>query len=126
MGLVERTRHVESAAVFDIGPMALGCESSIVRVGVDLARGEHRCDRNPLESVPVISYPVLRTIHLLSGVFALPALLIYGVSAVQMAHTTWFPMKPVVTEIELPMHPGYTDGRQLAHDVMAARNLHGE
>jgi hypothetical protein len=79
-----------------------------------------------LESVPVISYPVLRNIHLLSGVFALPALMIYAVSAVQIAHTSWFPMKPAVTEVELPMHPGYTDGRQLARDVMAARYLHGE
>ena len=58
--------------------------------------------------------------------FAAPALLLYGVSAVQMAHSHWFPMKPAVTEIEMPLRPGYTDGRQLAQEVMASRGLRGE
>lgn len=50
----------------------------------------------------------------------------YGVSAVQMAHTKWFAMQPTVTEIEMPMSPGCTDGRLLAHDVMASRSIRGE
>ena len=74
----------------------------------------------------MIQYPSLRTIHLLCGVFAAPALLLYGVSAVQMAHSHWFPMKPAVTEIEMPLRPGYTDGRQLAEEVMASRGIRGE
>ena len=72
------------------------------------------------------TYSTLRTIHLLSGAFALPALAMYGVSAVQMAHSRWFVMKPAVTEVEEPMRPGYTDGRLLARDVMTSRGLAGE
>jgi hypothetical protein len=71
-------------------------------------------------------YPVLRTIHLLCGAFALPALLMYGMSAVQMAHNRWFTMKPAVVEADLQLAPGYTDGRLLARDVMARRRITGE
>ncbi len=74
----------------------------------------------------MIAYPSLRTIHLLCGVFAAPALLMYGVSAVQMAHTHWFNMQPVVTEAAMPMRPGITDGRHMAQEVMANRGMHGE
>jgi hypothetical protein len=88
--------------------------------------GRHCVDSRFLDGVPVIAYPSLRTIHLLCGVFAVPALVIYGVSAMQMAHSKWFAMKPTVTEVEMPMSPGYTDGRQLAHDVMASRSIRGE
>jgi hypothetical protein len=72
------------------------------------------------------TYPTLRTIHLLCGVFALPALAMYGISAVQMAHSRWFQLKPVVTISNLSMPTRYSDGRQLAREVMTARNLHGE
>ena len=74
----------------------------------------------------MIAYASLRTIHLLCGVFAAPALLMYGVSAVQMAHAHWFNMKPTVTEIEMPIPPGNNDGRQMAQEVMAGRGIHGE
>ena len=72
------------------------------------------------------TYPVLRTIHLLCGAFAVPALVMYGVSAVQMAHPKWFAMKPRVVDTDSAMRPGYSDGRQLAHDVMAERHITGE
>jgi len=72
------------------------------------------------------AYPTLRTIHLLCGAFAVPTLVVYGVSAVQMAHSKWFNMKPVVTETELSPRPGYTDGRQLAREVMAERQIRGD
>ncbi len=72
------------------------------------------------------AYPALRTIHLLAGAFALPALAMYGLSAVQMAHTRWFVMKPVVHEVEEAMPPGYTDGRLLARELMVRRELAGE
>lgn len=71
-------------------------------------------------------YPNLRTIHLLCGAFSLPMLLMYAVSSVQMAHSSWFPAKPSVTEARLQMAPGYADGRRLAHEVMAARGISGE
>ncbi len=72
------------------------------------------------------AYPALRTIHLLCGTFALPGLLMYGVSAVQMAHSKWFNTKPVVTEMTIPVNTAYDSGRALAHDVMRSRNIRGE
>ncbi len=74
----------------------------------------------------MIAYPSLRTFHLLCGVFAAPALLMYSMSAVQMAHTHWFNTKPVVTEIEMPLRPAIIDGRQMAQEVMARRGMRGE
>ncbi len=71
-------------------------------------------------------YATLRTIHLLCGAFALPALVMYGVSAVQMAHNRWFAMKPRIREVEEAMRPGYADGRLLARDVISRRGLAGE
>ena len=41
-----------------------------------------------------MNYRLLRNIHLLTGIIALPFLLMYGVSAVQMAHNKWFNTKP--------------------------------
>ncbi len=71
-------------------------------------------------------YHVLRTMHLVCGTFALPALLIYGVSAVQMAHPQWFRAKPSVTEITLPVAKAYADGRALALHIMTSRHIDGE
>ena len=65
-------------------------------------------------------YPILRNIHLFCGVLALPALLMYAVSAVQMAHSKWFVMKPAIAETTVSIQPGLTDGRRMAFDVMAA------
>jgi hypothetical protein len=73
-----------------------------------------------------MKYPTLLTIHLLSGAFALPALLMYAVSAVQMAHNQWFVMKPAVWEAEESIRPGYADGRLMTRDVMARRGISGE
>ncbi len=42
----------------------------------------------------------------------------YGVSAVQMSHSTWFQMKPAVTEHELTLAAGQTDARIIARDIM--------
>jgi hypothetical protein len=71
-------------------------------------------------------YPLLRTIHLLCGVLSLPMLLMYGVSAVQMAHSNWFSLKPAVTERQVPAAAGETDGRRLARNLMRATGLRGE
>jgi hypothetical protein len=126
MGVVERACHVDSTRVLRIRDMALAGFLSTVRVGLGFAGGRHCVYSRFLDGVPVIAYPSLRTIHLLCGVFAVPALMMYGVSAVQMAHSNWFAMKPAVTEVEITMSPGYTDGRRLAHDVMASRSIRGE
>ena len=71
-------------------------------------------------------YPTLRTIHLLCGALALPMLLMYAISAVQMAHSKWFRLKPSVTESKVQLSKEYTDGRLLARDVMAIRDIRGE
>lgn len=73
-----------------------------------------------------MKYKTPRTIHLLCGAFAVPALLMYGISAVQMAHSKWFSMKPAVMERDITMNPGYTDGRQLANDLMTQQPIRGE
>jgi hypothetical protein len=71
-------------------------------------------------------YPTLRNVHLLCGTFALPALLMYGISAVQMAHSSWFNLKPTVTETTATLPAGLTDGRRVALEVMTAHQLRGE
>jgi len=57
--------------------------------------------------------PAMRNVHLLLGLFALPFLVMYGVSAVQMAHSGWFEMKPAVTQSAGRLPPGETDARRL-------------
>ena len=73
-----------------------------------------------------MKYPSLRTIHLLCGLFSLPALVMYGVSAVQMAHSKWFDLKPAVEQTTAQIARDQTDGRAVAREVMAARGLRGE
>ncbi len=73
-----------------------------------------------------MNYKTLRTIHLLCGAFAVPALLMYGISAVQMAHSKWFSLKPTVTERDIAMVAGYAEGRKLANDLMAREPIRGE
>ncbi len=51
-------------------------------------------------------YRIIRNTHLLLASFSLPFLIMYGVSAVQMSHSTWFTMKPAVAEHELSLAPG--------------------
>lgn len=67
-------------------------------------------------------YPGLRTIHLFCGALALPMLLMYGISAVQMAHSKRFPMKPVVTERQVQLEAGQTDALRISR----AAGLRGE
>ena len=63
-------------------------------------------------------YRAIRNLHLMLASFSLPFLLMYGVSAVQMSHGSWFPMKPAVTERELTLTPGQRDGRAIARELM--------
>lgn len=64
-------------------------------------------------------YKTIRTIHLLVASFSLPFLLMYALSAVQMSHTTWFTLRPAVTEQQLALSPGAGDAREIAREVVS-------
>jgi hypothetical protein len=69
----------------------------------------------------------LRNTHLILGLLAFPMVMVYGVSAVQMAHHDWFSEKPTVTESEVDAGPfGPSDGRALAQSLMDRYAMHGE
>jgi hypothetical protein len=70
-------------------------------------------------------YKTLRTLHLLCGTLSLPFLVMYGISAVQMAHSTWFAMRPAVQERQVTV-PAGLDARALARHLMNAENLLGQ
>lgn len=63
-------------------------------------------------------YRIVRNIHLILASFSLAFLVMYAVSAVQMSHSTWFVMKPVVSERDLALEKALTDARVIARDVM--------
>src|SRR4051812_23828966 len=63
-------------------------------------------------------YRIVRNLHLVFASFSLPFLVMYGVSAVQMSHSTWFEMKPVVRERQLQLPAGQSDARAIARAVM--------
>jgi hypothetical protein len=71
-------------------------------------------------------YKWIRNTHLLIGLFAFLFLLMYGVSAVQMAHNRWFNNKPAVTESEIALTAGVTDARVVARELMDRHGLRGE
>jgi hypothetical protein len=72
-------------------------------------------------------YTSVRAIHLLLASFSLPFLLMYGVSAVQMSHNTWFQLKPTVTERQFALAAGTRDGRAVARQLMdRERGVRGE
>jgi hypothetical protein len=70
-------------------------------------------------------YPGLRRIHLLAGLFAAAMLLMYGVSAVQMAHPAWVRLRPAVREWRADLAPGIDSGRDVARELHA-RGARGE
>jgi hypothetical protein len=63
-------------------------------------------------------YKAIRNLHLMLASFSLPFLLMYGVSAVQMSHGSWFQMKPAAVERQLTLTPGQRDGRAIARELM--------
>lgn len=63
-------------------------------------------------------YQTIRNVHLLLASFALPFLLMYAVSSVQMSHTTWFTMTPAVHQREVPLTAGRTNGRDVARELL--------
>jgi hypothetical protein len=76
-----------------------------------------------MDGVPLTMYNIVRNIHLLLASFSLPFLIMYGVSAVQMSHSTWFQMKPVVQERQLSLTMDQTDARAIAREIMERNSL---
>jgi hypothetical protein len=74
----------------------------------------------------MIKYPLLRSIHLLVGASSLAFLLMYGISAVQMAHNSWFRMTPAVHEERIRLAPRIAGARQLARELMDRGVVRGE
>lgn len=62
---------------------------------------------------PTMSYSWLRNLHLVFGLLSLPFLLMYAVSALQMAHSKWIKINPVVSERSLKLSPAISDSREL-------------
>ena len=63
-------------------------------------------------------YTAIRNVHLVLASFSLPFLLMYGVSAVQMSHNSWFKLRPAVQERQLALPPGLADARAVARAIM--------
>jgi hypothetical protein len=63
-------------------------------------------------------YTVVRNVHLVLASFSLPFLLMYGASAVQMSHGSWFQMRQAVVERQVALTPGQADARAVAREIM--------
>ncbi len=74
----------------------------------------------------MVKYPLLRSIHLFAGAGSAAFLLMYGLSAVQMAHNSWFRMRPSVHEDRIRLSPRIADARQLARELMDRGVVRGE
>ena len=59
-------------------------------------------------------YQKLRNVHLSTGLFCLAFLLMYGASAVQMAHRRWWPVRERGTEWSVRLPAGSIDARVAA------------
>ena len=68
-------------------------------------------------------YKYLRNIHLILGLMLFWVVMMYAVSAVQMAHQ--IRIVPVITESDVMATPGL-DARPLANDLMEKQGLSGE
>jgi hypothetical protein len=84
-----------------------------------VAHHRHGRLRGHVDVFPIAMYTIIRNIHLLLASFSLPFLIMYGVSAVQMSHSTWFQMKPAVVEREMPLAAGESDARVVAREIMS-------
>ena len=69
----------------------------------------------------------LRTLHLVLGLFAGPFLLVYGISAVQMAHSDWFSITERTSFSRVTIQPAEAPGpRVLANLLMRRGVVRGE
>jgi hypothetical protein len=72
-------------------------------------------------------YRWIRNTHLFLGLFSAAFLLMYGVSAIQMAHSRWFPSRPKVTQSEISISAANGGGvRSVARELMDRHGMKGE
>ncbi|HKQ87634.1 MAG TPA: PepSY-associated TM helix domain-containing protein [Candidatus Acidoferrales bacterium] len=71
-------------------------------------------------------YKLFRDTHLLFGLFCCLFLLMYGVSAVQMAHNKWFNLRPDVTTVDVTLPAQQADARAVARELMEGSGLSGD
>jgi len=71
-------------------------------------------------------YQLLRNTHLFLGVAAFLFLLMYGVSAVQMAHNRWFSMKPTVTERRATLDQDISDDPRAIARALRSIGVRGD
>lgn len=71
-------------------------------------------------------YKWLRNTHLATGLFCVLFVLMYGVSSVQMAHNTWFTVRPTVSELNFSLTANASGGREAARELMDRHGLAGE
>ena len=84
-----------------------------------IARDRHGQLRRVVDGVSLTMYKIVRNVHLLLGSFSLPFLIMYGLSAVQMSHSTWFQRKPLVEERLVSLTVGQTEARAVVRELMA-------
>jgi len=71
-------------------------------------------------------YRLLRNTHLFLGVAAFLFLVMYGVSAAQMAHPRWFSMKPTVSEARVTLAPGASDDPRAIARALGSIGISGD
>jgi hypothetical protein len=72
-------------------------------------------------------YRWLREIHLIAGLCFFPFAMMYGVSAIQMSHRTWFKLESKIAETKAFVAPEKaTDGRAVARALLAQGVIWGE
>jgi hypothetical protein len=70
-------------------------------------------------------YPILRDVHLTTGLFSMLFVLMYGWSSVQFAHPTWAETKPVSVEWQTQLAPGLAP-RDAAQALRTGLKLEGD
>ena len=71
-------------------------------------------------------YKLFRDTHLLLGLFCCLFLLMYGLSAVQLAHPRWFSSRPTVATTQVALPAGTSDARAVARELMDKHGLRGD
>lgn len=72
-------------------------------------------------------YRWLRNTHLLLGLFAFLAVLMYGFSSIGFAHRAWLPVNPRVTVAHVILHTAdRTNERAVARELMDERGMRGD
>lgn len=71
-------------------------------------------------------YKLLRNTHLFLGIAAFLFLLMYGLSAVQMAHDSWFTLKPSVTESQIRIPDEIGDDPRAVAQYLRRAGFRGE